>query len=77
MTTINHDFISSGLIFITTLGSFSSMPLSKRHLVPPHLRHRIGDRSTYKSEGYSVRRILDMIRNDKGEQKSDDKDLEG
>ena len=41
MTTTNHDFISSGLTSITTLGSSSSTPQSS-------------GTSAYKSEGYSV-----------------------
>ena len=45
------------------------------HSVSPHLRHRVGGISTYKSEEYSVECVLGMIQDDKGEQKSDDKDL--
>ena len=39
MTTINHNFTSSGLTFIRALGFFSSTSLSRRCLVPPHLYH--------------------------------------
>ena len=59
------------------LGSFSFMPLSRRRLFPPYLRHRVDGMSTYKSEGYSVGRILGMIRDDEEKQESDDKDLGG
>ena len=75
MTTTNHDFTSSDLTSIMALGSFSSTPLSRQYLVPPHLRHRVGGTSTYKSEGYSVRCVFGMIRDYKGEQESDDKNL--
>ena len=44
-------------------------------LVLPHLRHRVSGTSTYKLEGYSIGQIPGMIRDDKGEQKSDDEDL--
>ena len=77
MTTTNHSFTLSGLTSIIVLGSSSSTPLSRWRLVPPHLRHRVGGTSIYKSEGYSVGRVSGMIRNDKGEQKSDHKDLRG
>ena len=53
------------------------MPLSKRRLISPYLCQRIGGTSTYKLEGYSVRRVSGMIRDDKGEQESEDKDLGG
>ena len=77
MTTINHNFNSSGLISITALGSFSSTSQSRRRLVPPHLCHRIGGTSIYKSEGYFIGRVLGMIRDDKEKQESDDEDLGG
>ena len=47
VTTTNHDFTSSGLTSITALDSFSSTPLSRRRLIPPHLRHGVGVTSTY------------------------------
>ena len=47
------------------------------HSVPPHLRHRVGNTSTYKSEKYFVRHVLDMIQDDKKKQESDDKNLKG
>ena len=77
LQTINHSFTSSGLTSIMVLGSSLSMPLSMRRLVPPHLRHRVGGTFIYKSERYSVGRISGMIRDDKEEQESDDKNLEG
>ena len=52
----------------------SSTPLSKRRSVPPHLRHRVGGTSTY---GYSVGRIPGIVRDNEGEQESDDEDLGG
>ena len=69
MITTNHSFTSSGLTSIMALGSSSSTPLSRRRSVPPHLRHRVGGTSTYKSEGYSVGRVSGMIRDDEGEQR--------
>ena len=57
MTIINYSFTSSGLTSIMALGSSSFTPLSRRRLVPPHLRHKIGGTSTYKSEEYSVGRV--------------------
>ena len=69
MTTTNYDPTSSDLTSITALGSFSSTPLSRRRSVPSHLRHRVGGTSTYKSEEYSVGRVLGMIRDDEGEQR--------
>ena len=75
MTTTNYDFTSSVLTCITVLDFFSFMPLSRRHLAPLHLRYRISDMSTYKSEGYSIGRVSGMIRDDKREEESDDKDL--
>ena len=77
MTTTNHNFTSSGLTSIKALGSSSSTPLSRRRLVPPHLRHRIGGISTYKSEEYSVGRVSSIMRDDKREWKCDDEDLGG
>ena len=77
MTTTNHNFTSSGLTSITALDSFSSTPLSRRRLVPLHLRYRVGGTSTYKSEGYSIGRVLGMIRDDEGEQENEDRDLGG
>ena len=74
VTTTNHSFTSSNLISIMALGFFSSTPLNRRYL---DLCYRVGNMSIYKSEGYSIRRILGMIQNDKGEQESDDKDLGG
>ena len=65
MTTINQNFTSSNLTSIMTLDSSSSTPLSRRRLVPPHLRHKIGGISTYKSEEYFVGRISGMIQDDK------------
>ena len=53
------------------------MLLSRRRSVLPHLHYRIGGTSTYKLKGYSIGRVLGMIRDDKGEQESDDKDLGG
>ena len=76
MTTTNHSFISSDLTFIIAFGYFSSMPLSKRRLIPFHPHHKVGSTCTYKSKGYSIRRVSSIIQDDKGEQKSDDKDLE-
>ena len=67
MTTTNHDFTLSSSSSITTLGSSSSTPLSRRHSVYPHLCHRIGGTSTYNLEKYSVGCVLGMIRDDKGE----------
>ena len=61
MTTTNHDFTLSGLISITVLSSFSSTPLSKGCSVLLHLRHRVGDTSTYKLEGYFVGYVSGMI----------------
>ena len=77
MTTTNHSFIPSGLTSIIVLGSFLSTPLSKWRLVLLYLCHKVGGISTYKLEGYLFGRISGMIRDDKGEQKSDDKDLGG
>ena len=57
------------------LGSSSFAPLSRRHLVVLYPYHRVGGTFTYKSEKYSVGHVLGMIRDDKEEQKSDDKDL--
>ena len=74
MTTMKHSFISSGLTSIIALGSYSSTPLSRWHLVPLYLHHRVGSISTYKSERYSIERISGMIQDDEGEQESDDKD---
>ena len=75
MTTTNHSFTSSDLTSILALSPSSSTPLSRRRSVPPYLHHRVGGTSTYKSKGYFVRYISGMIRDDKGEQESDDKDL--
>ena len=72
MTTTNHSFTSSGLTSIMALGFSSSTPLNRRRSVPPHLRHRVGGTSTY---GYSVGRVPGIVRDDEGEQESDDKDL--
>ena len=76
MRTSNYSFNSSGLISIMVLGSYSSTPISRRCLVFLHLRYRVGGTSTYKSEGYSVRRVSGMIQVDKRKQESNDKDLE-
>ena len=56
------------------LGSSSSTPLSRRRLVPPHLRHRVGGTSTY---GYFVGRVPGIVQDNKREQKTDDEDLRG
>ena len=77
MTTTNHTFNSSNLTSITVFSFFSSTPLSRRRSDFPHLCYRVGDTSTNKLEGYSVRHVLDMIQDDKEEQESDDKDLRG
>ena len=74
MITTNHSFTSSGLTSIMVLGSSSSTPLSRRRSVPSHLRHRVGGTSTY---GYSVGRVPGIVRDDEGEQESDDEDLGG
>ena len=75
MTTTNHNFTSFGLTSIMALGSSLFIPLSRRRLVPPHLRHRVDGMSTYKLEGYSVRRISGMIQDDERKWESDNKDL--
>ena len=67
MTTTNHSFTLSGLTFIIVLSFSSSMPLSRRHSVFPHLCYRIDGMFTYKLEGYSVKRVLSMIQDDKRE----------
>ena len=74
MTTTNHSFTSSGLTSIMALGSLAKL-LNKRHLVLSHLHYSVSGISTYKSERYSVGHVLGMIRDDKREQESDDKDL--
>ena len=74
MTTTNYSFTPSGVTYIMALGFSSSTPLSRRRSVPPHLRHKIGSTSTY---GYSVGRVPGIVRDDEGEQESDDKDLGG
>ena len=51
--------------------------LPSRRSVPPHLCHKVGSTSIYKSEGYSVRRVSGMIQDDEGEQESDDEALGG
>ena len=45
------------------------MLLSRRRLIPPHLRHRVGGMSTY---GYSIGRVPGIVQDDEGEQGSDD-----
>ena len=56
------------------LGSSSSTRLSRRRSVFPHLGHKVGGTSTY---GYSVGRIPGIVRDDEGEQETDDEDLGG
>ena len=75
VTTTNYSFTSSSLISIMILDSSSSTPLSIQHLVPLHLRHKVGGTSIYKLEGYSIECILDIIQDEKGEHESNDKDL--
>ena len=77
MTTTNHSFTPSSLTSIMMLGFSSSMLLSRWCSVPFHLRHIVGDMSTYKSKEYFVVCISDMIRDDGREQESDNKDPDG
>ena len=66
VTTIIQDFTLVSLTFIDP-----QVLLKPRHwvggMVPLQLRHWAGGTSTYKSEGYSVGRVLGMIRDDEGE----------
>ena len=66
VTTTNHNFISSGLTFITMLGSSSSTPQSKQYvyLQVGRIFHCNG-------------RVSDMIQDDKKEQENDDENLGG
>ena len=65
MTNTNYKFTSSDLTSITVLGSFLSMPRSKWRLFLSHLCHRVSSTFIYNSKGYSVRRVLSMIQDDK------------
>ena len=67
MITISHSFTSSVLTSIMAFGSSSSMSLSRRYLISPHLRYRIGSTSTYILKEYSVEYVSDMIQDNKRE----------
>ena len=77
VTTTNHNFTSFGLTSIMVLDSSSSILLTRRRLVPPHLYHKVESMFTYKSKGYSVGCVSGMIRDNKGKQENDDEDLGG